>query len=407
MDTSFLEQLLNESESASLDFKREQYPFEGVDNQTKGELLKDILAFVNAWRRTDAYILIGVDEKKGRVTDICGVRKHLDDHSLQQFVNSKTQTPVTFSYFSLEYQGKSLGVIHIPLQTRPVFLSKDFGKLKKHVVYIRRGSSTDEALPDEVAKMGQTAVEGLHGLSLDLQFADPYSHTAWGQSITIEGRFLRLSTTDIPNFSPAQPGFSWGLSSPNRNYYRELVSYYKKQLLFSSVGFRLHNLGQTTAHNVRMVTTVEKSAELQLLAEEDFPDTWPRKYEQSSFALDPLFPDRLSSLPTVNISDVNLYTYGPTWELEVEFGNIQPKAVVWPTGIVYIGSTQTKTVQLTTQLFADNLPDPISVDLHIDFKTEVVDIDFSELKERAMKEEERLREEQQKWLKERGYLEEE
>ncbi len=60
-----LEELLNEDEGAALDFKRSQYPFEEVDNDAKSELLKDILAFANAWRRATAYVLIGVDEVKG------------------------------------------------------------------------------------------------------------------------------------------------------------------------------------------------------------------------------------------------------------------------------------------------------------------------------------------------------
>ena len=65
MNSALLEELLNEDEGSTLDFKRDQYPFEGADDDLKAELLKDILAFVNAWRRTDAYILIGVEEVKG------------------------------------------------------------------------------------------------------------------------------------------------------------------------------------------------------------------------------------------------------------------------------------------------------------------------------------------------------
>jgi hypothetical protein len=58
-------QLLNEEESTVLDFKRAQYPFEAATNEQKGELLKDILAFANSWRRTDGYIIISVSEVKG------------------------------------------------------------------------------------------------------------------------------------------------------------------------------------------------------------------------------------------------------------------------------------------------------------------------------------------------------
>jgi len=60
-----MESLLHEDESSALDCKRDQYPFAGASNDDKSELLKDILAFANSWRRTTGYILIGVDEVKG------------------------------------------------------------------------------------------------------------------------------------------------------------------------------------------------------------------------------------------------------------------------------------------------------------------------------------------------------
>jgi len=60
-----IEELLYEEESSTLDFKQEQYKFIRANDYQKSELLKDILAFANAWRREDAYILIGVEEIKG------------------------------------------------------------------------------------------------------------------------------------------------------------------------------------------------------------------------------------------------------------------------------------------------------------------------------------------------------
>lgn len=157
MDASALEGLLNEEESTSLDFKREQYPFCGASDESKGELLKDILAFANAWRRTDAFILVGVEEIRGGHSNPVGVTTHLDDASLQQFVNSKVQRPVALSYRPATVDGVEIGIITIPLQDRPIYLTKDYGRLRQGVVYIRRGSSTAEATPDEVAKMGAVA----------------------------------------------------------------------------------------------------------------------------------------------------------------------------------------------------------------------------------------------------------
>lgn len=153
MDQALIEDLLNEDESSSLDFKRDQYPFEGAADDVKGELIKDILAFANSWRRSDAYILIGVDEVRGGRSTPVGVQGHLEDAKLQQCVNSKTNRPVEFRYEVATVDQLEIGIFHVPLQERPIYLVKDFGRLKKNTVYIRRSSSTDIAAPDEISKM--------------------------------------------------------------------------------------------------------------------------------------------------------------------------------------------------------------------------------------------------------------
>src|SRR5256885_9467501 len=115
MNPILFEELLNEDESPTLDFKRDQYPFEKVDDEQKSELLKDILAFANAWRRTDAYILIGVEDVKGGRSNVVGVTAHFDDASIQQFVSDKTNRPVTFSYEVFPFESVLVGIFYIPL----------------------------------------------------------------------------------------------------------------------------------------------------------------------------------------------------------------------------------------------------------------------------------------------------
>ena len=158
LDLKILECLLNEAEGASLDFKSAQYPFENAHKGEKVELLKDILAFANSWRRTTAYILIGVDEVKGGRSNIVGVDKHLDDASLHQFVNGKTQSPVEFNYQVIQIEGTTIGAIEIPSQKRPIYLNKNFERLNAREVFIRDGSSTRTATPEEIAKMGAEEV---------------------------------------------------------------------------------------------------------------------------------------------------------------------------------------------------------------------------------------------------------
>jgi hypothetical protein len=154
LDELALERLFNEGESSALDYKRDQYPFASAADGLKAELLKDILAFANASRRSDAYILIGVEELANKKGHPVGVSHHLDDAAVQQFVSFKTNRPVRFSYQAVPYKGLWLGVIHIPLQPpRPFFLLKDYAQLKTNAVYIRRNTSTDLADPDEIAAM--------------------------------------------------------------------------------------------------------------------------------------------------------------------------------------------------------------------------------------------------------------
>lgn len=78
---------------------------------------------------------------------------HLDDAQLQQFVSSKTQRPLQLAYEVQRIDNVEVGVLWIPVQERPFFLKKDFGRLKKDTVYLRHGSSTSTADPDEIARI--------------------------------------------------------------------------------------------------------------------------------------------------------------------------------------------------------------------------------------------------------------
>lgn len=115
MNDGLFERLLYEEESTTLDFKKEQYRFAKASDEEKSELLKDILGFANAWRRSEAYILIGVEDVRGGRANIVGIpaTDHLDDHSLQQFVNNLTNRPVRFHYEAFGIEGKQIGVIRM------------------------------------------------------------------------------------------------------------------------------------------------------------------------------------------------------------------------------------------------------------------------------------------------------
>ena len=153
-----------QGESNCVDYKRAQYAFQGADDAQKAELLKDILCFANAFRRSPAYILIGVDEDASGLGVIYGIDENevIDDARLQQFINSKTNNRIPFLAYPLRMNsGKILQVIEIDacVRGRPFYLKKDYSKLHCKDVWIRTGTSSHIATPEEVAAMGLDAVE--------------------------------------------------------------------------------------------------------------------------------------------------------------------------------------------------------------------------------------------------------
>lgn len=160
MDRQAFEALLWQQEGDALDFKKGPYRFQKGTDDEKGEVLKDILALVNAWRPADAHILIGVEEARGGRAVVHGVPEadHPPEHCLQEFVNSKANAPVRFTYEVFDHDGAGIGVITVPRQARPRYPKQAYGRLEKNAVYVRRGSATVTASPDEVARMGAADV---------------------------------------------------------------------------------------------------------------------------------------------------------------------------------------------------------------------------------------------------------
>jgi predicted HTH transcriptional regulator len=207
MNDGLMEQLLHEGESSSLDYKRDQYPFASATDEDKGELLKDILAFANGWRHADGYILIGVEEVAGGRSNVVGVPSHIPENDLQQFVNSKTNRPVTFSYRAYPFEGKQIGIITVPQQDRPIYLKKNYGKLQKEVVYYRQGTTTAIATPDDIARMGSGPAK--QQASLVVEFADPAQEVSLGDRISWTAEFCRMPEPNaIPTVKERQEKMS-------------------------------------------------------------------------------------------------------------------------------------------------------------------------------------------------------
>ena len=354
LDSKLLESLLHEGEGAALDFKSAQYPFENADIGEKAELLKDILAFANSWRRTTAYILIGVEEFRGGRSKVVGVEDHLDDASLRQFVNEKTQRPVEFSYRVFSTEGTTIGLIEIPLQERPTYLKKQFGRLREHDVFIRDGSSTRVARPEEIARMGAEEVIGSTP-EFALQWADLTDRDVLPSPQTI--RSVVLDPQLPPDtFAPQRSRIlSMDLLS-NPDYSREVIAYAAKRAFLTALGLRLQNKSGMAGKRIRFIGQVVKSAGMVI---QDWIDNSPSR----SLHISPRFSE--SMLRSSGDIYLSVREYVDRWEIEIDFGDVRPRDEAWTTNGLFIGSINSGIVSLKGELRGDNLPEPVKCELEV------------------------------------------
>lgn len=149
--TRLFGELLGSSELRKVDFKRDQYRFD--NDILKSEFIKDILCMANA-PGDDGCILLGVKAEKGKPRETIGVSQHHDGSDIEQMVNSIIDEPIQFDYHHVNYKGKECALLYIPKsKAKPHWPKKDYGVLRRHVIYTRRSSGNREASMQEIRAM--------------------------------------------------------------------------------------------------------------------------------------------------------------------------------------------------------------------------------------------------------------
>lgn len=262
MIDELLTALRYKSEGTDIDFKSAQYRFIGGSEDEKAEMLKDILAMANAWRDGPSYILLGFKDQRPHPAEVVGISQSIDDAKVQQFVHGKVKPKLTFNYEEHLYEGKTIGVLSIPKQKRPYYLSNPYGKLKSNVVYVRRGSSTDEAEPPEITAMA-TADAGRGDMQVDLSALTPDNDNL---PDTFERRYLQF-TEKFPDYeSPRQTIGPFGIDirplvgRDNRHYWREYAEYLRIYEGLILMQFVLLNRSEVQLSNAKLEVSVEPLA---------------------------------------------------------------------------------------------------------------------------------------------------
>jgi hypothetical protein len=377
---SLIDTLLFEEEGTALDFKRDQYPFANADDRQKSELLKDILAFANTWRRSDAYILIGIEEVRGGPSMAYGVTSHLDDARLQQFVNTKTNRPIEFSYTPMLYRSVQIGIIHVPVQDRPVFLLRDYGPLRRDTVYIRRGSSTDAARPDEIARMGAMVVDSIRPRPLLVPRLSTGSD--WNDlADTIEFESVCLihpPIKELPDYIPPpreQGPFGSSVifptTFPNYDFYRNRAKYLRFYSKLRAIRFAVENSGTALASGVKIIAHIDdpdNSIELVLGSNS------PKKPKRDRLPIDDIRPVSRQTAP-----DIDLTRTRTGWIVTAFIGKIQAKDTALSSERLFVGLPSSGNVRFSVTVFADELSTPVITTLNIQFTVSNQEVSFEQL----------------------------
>lgn len=362
MNDAIVNKWLYSSESECLDFKQCQYDFTSDSERGWSEFLKDVMSMANSWREGDAYIVIGIEDRRDKPNNLIGIDTHIDDASLQQFVNSKVKTPCKFEYLTYTYDQKTIGIVRIPQQKRPVYLDRKFGNLNQGVVYVRRGSSTAVAAPDEVAEMGRYDAGLVVKPDLKLGLYDSKSGLLVSDSsIDVKRRYI-LINDEVPDYA-VNNGFV-SLRIGNKNYYRDMVKYLNFCYSYATIQLGIYNGGDVEACNLCFEIEVsDLDSDIQLDC---------RKVSRPS--KDPLCLDFVSMTPGVYI----INKLQDRWSVSASVPCVHAKKTVQLDGLIYIQKINGGVVNIATKVYCNGLVSPVNQEFIVNVNSETIEMSWGQ-----------------------------
>lgn len=185
-------------------------------------------------------------------------------------MNGKLETKLDFRYEERLFDGKHIAVISIPRQQRPFYLKKNYGKLSKEEVYIRRGSATTIASPREIAMMGAANTAIVEARIL-LSFQTPENQPL---PDAFEREFL-IFPNDLPDLEPDRSSmFRVPGLSVNENYWRDGAYYHSSWIRVIQVRLALENQSEYSLGDAHLEVTCRcpDGESVSLLRADHMPD---------------------------------------------------------------------------------------------------------------------------------------
>ncbi|MGB7325452.1 MAG: hypothetical protein WBD31_11330, partial [Rubripirellula sp.] len=276
------------------------------------------------------------------------------------------------------------------VQKRPVFLKRDYGKLKKGEVYVRRGSSTDPskpADPDEIALMGSGQAFEPKEASLSIEFAAIGSEKSLGTQIEWKAENCEMpDSDDIPVLDDRPPSVripgGGSIQMPNMSsldsmyrlnetYYHDLAYYELIRRLVKEVRLVVVNTGDAPATDVRLEIAAPVGQGFNIADASEIPDVPERRTCLLS-------SPAMKNLHLRHVGHVAVIKNDQQMKVEIDCGNLQPGRKVW-TDSFHLGIGQSGEVELKGHVFAANLTKPQEFSLKINADIERTTMTLDEL----------------------------
>ena len=249
-------------------------------------------------------------------------------------------------------------------------------------MYLRRGSSTVEALPDEIARMGQAVSD-----SLKLQpILVPRLATSSDWSNLIEAESFEavhlnsLEIKSLPDYSPPAPTdlsgrtvYSFGRT--NSDFFRERAEYWRFCAKLRPIRFAVRNEGTAIASGVKLTTQVADpthSLEFQLGSDR------PKQPRRERLPIDYLGFNRPVPMNHVG-PDIEILKTSAGWTICAYFGKIQAKDTKLTSEHLFMGMARSGSIELRVVIFADEISNPVSSLLSLNFVVSERELTHAEL----------------------------
>jgi len=180
--SEILADLLRRTESSELDFKER---VRMTTEREKAELAKDVSALANT---RGGHIVFGVEDYSMRQVGIDP--RTFDERRIQQVVSSRSYPPVDFSAQLVLLDQLYYGLLTVPNSTL-----KPHQIMQTRDIFIRRGSTTDQATRDEIESM----IDERRRREVEIRSMESiFEERNWGLRETPEGtRCLSFSVCPI------------------------------------------------------------------------------------------------------------------------------------------------------------------------------------------------------------------